>query len=75
MAPNRLARHLEDKGMTQTALADRMGVSQALVNQWVTGRRRPNLDSAFAIERATGGAIPASYWLDIGKPPSRRKAG
>lgn len=66
---NKLGEYLRVNGLTQesfaeilTAAADGERVSSSLVSQWVTGLRTPNLNSAFLIQEATGGLIPATYW-------------
>ncbi|MEY2669319.1 MAG: putative antitoxin of bacterial toxin-antitoxin system, YdaS/YdaT, partial [Pseudomonadota bacterium] len=39
------------------------GVTDSAVWRWANGQRKPGLNEAYAIERATGGAVPAIYWL------------
>lgn len=65
--------------LDQTQLAERFGVSPVLVHYWlsVPPQRTPGLRAAHAIERATGGAIPAESWLHDGKKSTaarKRKA-
>lgn len=60
---NELARYLDSRHETQADFAARVGVTGPIVSMWVTGERRPNVDNAFAIERATGGVVPATAWL------------
>lgn len=57
-----LARYLDSEGITQTEFARSAGIPTPMICQWLSGKRRPGLKNAFAIERATNGAIPASYW-------------
>ena len=40
-----------------TSLARQIGVPITTLHGWATQRRRPNVDMAVAIERATGGAV------------------
>lgn len=61
-AAKRLARFLADGGLTQAAFAARVKVSAAVVCMWLSGLRRPGGWSAMAIERETGGRVPASLW-------------
>ena len=42
---------------TQTDLAERLGVSHSLVNQWLSGLTRITAERAVQIERVTNGAI------------------
>ncbi|MEX3628444.1 MAG: YdaS family helix-turn-helix protein [Burkholderia sp.] len=42
---------------TQTDLAHRLGVTQGLVHQWVTGKTRITAERAVEIEKATGGQV------------------
>jgi transcriptional regulator with XRE-family HTH domain len=71
---NRLARYLADKGVTQADLCRLSGIQPPMISEYVNGNRRPGLDAAFAIEKATGGEVPASYWLGIGPIRDARKA-
>jgi DNA-binding transcriptional regulator YdaS (Cro superfamily) len=58
-----LARHK----MSHRAFADKAGIPHLhpMISQWAAARRWPGLAAAVGIERATGGEIPASYWLDL----------
>jgi len=61
---------LAGRDVSQQALADRIGVTRASVNDWCRGRAVPGPDTVFAIERALGiaagrlsrilGYVPAS---------------
>jgi transcriptional regulator with XRE-family HTH domain len=46
---DRLAELRKRKGMTQTALAERMGVEQPTIGRWETGRREPNFEQLFQL--------------------------
>jgi transcriptional regulator with XRE-family HTH domain len=72
---NRLSKYLAEKDMTQAELCRLSGLPPPQVSEYVNGNRRPGLDAAFAIERATDGAVPASYWLEVGPIPDTRRAG
>ena len=51
--------------VTQAEFGKRVGADQSTVSQWCRGDRRPGLGHALAIERETGGAVPAAYWTTI----------
>lgn len=42
---------------TQAALARRLGVTQGLVHQWVSGKTRITAERAIEIENVTGGQV------------------
>ena len=56
-----VAQAAEPGGLTQTRLADRLGVSQPAVFEWFAGNARPSAHFRTAIEALLG--IPASAWL------------
>ena len=62
---NPLKRYVETrpKGW-QAELARRIGVSRGVICDIVQGRREPTMDQARALDRATGGAVAFSDWLD-----------
>ena len=62
-----LAEFLKREGLTQPQFAAKVGCSQTMISRLCQGRRGPGLRLATAIERATGGAVPASSWTD---PPA-----
>jgi DNA-binding transcriptional regulator YdaS (Cro superfamily) len=53
-----LKKYLETS--TQTELAEKLGVSQGLVSQWVNGDTAITAEKAIAIEVATEGAVTRS---------------
>jgi DNA-binding transcriptional regulator YdaS (Cro superfamily) len=59
---NPLVRYLDDTGLSQTAFAARLGFPLSNVNGWFKGHRKPCLEAALRMEKATGGAIPAGAW-------------
>ena len=67
MAP--LGKFLAEHGMTQATFAALVGAPAALVSQWLAGLRRPGLAYALAIEKATGGAVPAESWVKKRRGP------
>lgn len=58
---NHLRALREDRGWTQGALADRLGVSRQTVNALETGRYDPALPLAFRIARLFGQPIEAIF--------------
>jgi DNA-binding transcriptional regulator YdaS (Cro superfamily) len=45
---------LRGKNLTQRELADRLGISRAMVSHWCCDRKRITAERALDIERATG---------------------
>lgn len=53
----------KNKGTTtQMAVAKRLGVKQALISQWISGKARPSARLREMLEVTCG--IPAHHWLD-----------
>ena len=48
---NRIEEVLEEKGIKQTWLAERLGKSFSIVNAYVCNRRQPSLELLFEIAR------------------------
>lgn len=57
-----LRRWLDLEGLSQRALAERLGCSESLLWAWMSGRRRPSLDYAAAIDRISLGRVPMATW-------------
>lgn len=71
----RLAEYLGDHGLSQTEFAQRVGIPEPMICQWVNGTRRPGRTNANVLERATGGVVPADYWDEVTVvAPRRRRA-
>lgn len=70
----KLAEYIASAGLTQAEFSRQTGIPQPMVCQWSCGKRRPGLASALAIEKATGGKIPASYWTTVDAENNRRPA-
>jgi transcriptional regulator with XRE-family HTH domain len=51
------------QGYSPRQVARRLGVSRPAVQRWLQGVRLPGLRAALALERLTGGAVPARSWL------------
>lgn len=60
---------LEKTGMTQLEFSEKSGVPQPLVSKYAAGIRRPHLDYAIAIEKATGGKVAVESW-----PKAKKRA-
>jgi DNA-binding transcriptional regulator YdaS (Cro superfamily) len=50
-----------------TALADRLGTSKGYLSDIAKGSRRPSIEMARAIEKATGGQVPAIVLLGLAR--------
>jgi addiction module HigA family antidote len=62
--PGQLIREeLEEREMTQTKLAGKIGVSPSLLNEVINGKRAVNTELALLLEAALG--ISAHIWLDL----------
>lgn len=57
--PATLAAYLEEKEITQTAFAEKLGVSQGAVWQWLNGVTEISPKRARQIEKVTRGAVRA----------------
>jgi transcriptional regulator with XRE-family HTH domain len=61
-----LAKWIDGSGRTREQVAKALGVTKASLDRYCRGERTPMLGAALAIEKVTGGAIPARYWLSRG---------
>jgi DNA-binding transcriptional regulator YdaS (Cro superfamily) len=52
-----LDRYLSTQSLSQQEFADRLGVTQGMVWQWVRGRQRITAERALQIEKATAGLV------------------
>ncbi len=59
----RLNEVLKDLGLSQSALAKKIGMSQSVVNNYCTGKREPTLDTLIIICKALGES--ADYLLGL----------
>jgi len=62
---NRIKEVLEEKGVKQTWLADRLGKSYNMVNSYVQNRRQPSIEDLFKIAEIL--SVDAKELLDIDK--------
>lgn len=58
-----IATYIASNKIKQSALAAALGVSRGYLSELVGGTKRPSLELAVAIERATNGAVPATSWV------------
>lgn len=58
--------------MRPSELAEVVGTSRGYIHDILNRRRRPGLEVATRIERATGGEVPASTWVEDADPPTSR---
>ena len=64
---NLIAQHLADVGLTQRELAERVGVSQPTVSDWVNGEKIPTGDNVPRLAAALGvrpSELLASFYDD-----------
>lgn len=61
----KLLKWLKREGMRKAELARVLGVTAPAIFRWGTGSR-PSIDLAVALERITGGEVPASSWASPG---------
>lgn len=69
---SKLAKYLRGKKLTQEQFAEIAGVPGPQMSLWLSGKRKPGLESAVKIEDATGGFVNHRDWID--EPRSRRAA-
>lgn len=61
--------YLTDRSIRQADFAEQLGISQATVSRLAKRSMRPSLELAFAIEKATGGAVSVASWNpDLAQP-------
>lgn len=66
-----LLTYLANTKTKQSVLAASVGVSRGYLSELVGGTKRPSLELAVAIERATDGAVPATSWVPEPIPPTQ----
>lgn len=60
--PKRLRELREHAGLSQTELANTLGVDKTVVSRWESGGRKPSIDQQFSLSRALG--ITLDYLLN-----------
>lgn len=58
-----LSDFLLDNGLTQTAFANRLGVKQSQVSEWLKGKAKPGYETLRALVLAFD--KPAEFWLNL----------
>lgn len=66
-----LRKYLDDNGLAQRTLAQKLKRSEAQVSLWLSGQNLPDVVSAGLLEEITDGAVPAKAWSE---KPRRTKA-
>ena len=56
------------KGFSQTAFADRIGVSQPSLSRYISGASVPNVLVAERIKAASGGLVTYEDWTELALP-------
>lgn len=62
-AAEKLVRWRKKRGLSQTALAEELGVAQGTVSEWEGGRKMPRTQHVLAIAKLTRNAVPLADWL------------
>lgn len=62
---NRIKEVLEEKGIKQTWLVEKLGKSFSIVNSYVCNRRQPSLETLFQIVEILGGKNKRPYRIMI----------
>ena len=60
--PNRIRSYRVQAGLSQRALADRIGQRRASISAWERGRHLPNVVSLFRLARALDTLCESLYW-------------
>lgn len=63
-----LATYLKITSIKRNAFARLVGISSPYLTQILAGNKRPSLDLAFRIEKATNRLVPASCWVSHQEP-------
>lgn len=58
-----LTQHLERCDFPKKAFAEASGVTPAGLSHLIAGKRRPSLQLAYHIERASDGEVPVLSWM------------
>jgi transcriptional regulator with XRE-family HTH domain len=60
---DKLTQYRKGLGLSQSAMADRLGVSRVTLHRWEAGRAWPDIESLVMVEDATGGFVRPSDWV------------
>lgn len=72
-APRRLRKWRATRGLNQFDAAQACGIDPAKYSAFETSRKRPSLDHAAMIERATDGIVKATAWAQTDDQIRRSK--
>ncbi len=61
--PQILKDYLQEQGLSQVAFAERVGVKQSQISEWLHGKAKPGYDLLKQIVRRTG--VTADFWLGL----------
>ena len=64
---NKLGRWIDAQGLRRDAVAEKLEISVAFLNNLCRNNRRPSLELAAKIQRLTNGEVAAEWWLRV--PP------
>ncbi len=67
-----LREEIEYRGVTQTKLANELGVKVSLLNELINGKRDITIEYALMLEAALG--IDADFWINLQNDYSKAKA-
>lgn len=68
----RFSRWIDAQKVEREVVADRLGVARNYLDKLCREEARPSLELAIAIEKLTGGSVPAGDWLRV-LPRSMRR--
>lgn len=66
---HRIAIAIQDSGMTQTEIAQKLGLTQSSISKWVRGTRTPDIHQFVALAEITG----CDWILDLHDLPVERR--
>jgi transcriptional regulator with XRE-family HTH domain len=58
------AQHIDHSNENRSAWAERLGISRSYLSDLLNRKKTPSLELAVRIQNLTGGAVPASSWID-----------
>lgn len=61
---NKLTQYLIEAKQSQVAFAAEIGCDKSIVSRLTRLEMMPSLELAVKIQNATGGAVPATSWID-----------
>jgi transcriptional regulator with XRE-family HTH domain len=61
----KLVAFVEARGLSYAEAARQLSVTRAVFGEWISGSQRPRAEHRAAIEKWTGGEVPAGSWLTL----------